>query len=263
MAEHTTFTEFGPHAPAQTPPEFEELAEVTFFVPCFNEEANVINTVNKLVAVSAELGLTYEIVVFDDGSTDRTVERVKTFQAEHPELRVRLLINRVNQGVARNFVEAGFQGRGKYFRLICGDDVEPKETLRKILEKTGEADIIIPYHTKVEGRSQFRRVLSRTYTKLVNLASGQNLHYYNGMPLFRRYDVMRFHVEATGLGYQAEFLLRLLQEGRSFVEVPLIASDRAGSMALNFRNFLSVGYSLFKILVRRTRNAMFGVARNS
>jgi hypothetical protein len=82
------------------------------------------------------------------------------------------------------------------------------------------------------------------WTRLVNLASGQRLHYYNGLPLYLRRDVMRFHVEATGLGYQAEFLLRLLQEGRSYIEVPMVASDRGGSTALNLRNFISVGYRL-------------------
>jgi hypothetical protein len=88
---------------------------------------------------------------------------------------------------------------------------------------------------------------------MVNIASGRKLHYYNGLPLFLRRDVMRFHVEATGLGYQAEFLLRLLQEGRSFIEIPLVASDREGSQSLNFRNFVSVGFSIFKIIAKRLR----------
>jgi hypothetical protein len=84
--------------------------------------------------------------------------------------------------------------------------------------------------------------------------SGRRLHYYNGLPLFRRRDVTRFHVEATGLGYQAEFLLRLLQEGRSYIEIPLVASDREGSVSLDFRNFVSVGYSIFRIAIRRVGN---------
>jgi len=92
---------------------------------------------------------------------------------------------------------------------------------------------------------------------LVNIASGRRLHYYNGLPLFRRRDVMRFHVEATGSGYQAEFLLRLLQEGRTYIEIPLVAEDREGSGSLNLRNFISVGYSIFKIGLRRLREVLF------
>jgi hypothetical protein len=156
--------------------------------------------------------------------------------------------------VARNFVEGAFHGKGRYYRLICGDDVEPIASLKAVLQRAGQADIVIPYHTKVTGRPLHRRLISRLYTRLVNLASGQRLHYYNGLPLYLRRDVMRFHVEATGLGYQAEFLLRLLQEGRSYIEVPMVASDRGGSTALNLRNFISVGYTIFKIIAKRFRN---------
>jgi glycosyltransferase involved in cell wall biosynthesis len=176
----------------------------------------------------------------------------------HPGLPLRLFVNPVNRGVARNFIEGAFQARGTYYRLVCGDDVEPVETLHKILERIGAADIIIPYHTEVIGRPLRRRLISRLYTILVNIASGHKLRYYNGLPLYRRRDVMRFHVEATGSGYQAEFLLRLLQEGKSYVEIPLVASDREGSGSLNLRNFVSVGYSIFNIAVRRLRQTLFG-----
>jgi hypothetical protein len=166
---------------------------------------------------------------------------------------VRLFVNPVNRGVARNFVEGAFSGRGHYYRLVCGDDIEPLETHLDLLKRRGEADIIVPYFTTIDRRPLHRHVLSRLYTVLVNLASGRSLRYYNGCPIYRRYDVLRYHVEATGFGYQAEFLTRLLAEGRSYVEVPLSAIDREGSGALTLRNFLSVMHSLLKIALRRLR----------
>lgn len=252
------FVEMGPHTPVDIVPELTASIDVSFFVPCLNEEKHVVAVIEKLIKVCGGLSLRYEILIVDDGSTDRTVEKVTEFQEANPEACVRLLVNKVNQGIARNFIEAAFQGRGKHYRLVCGDDVEPSETLHAILSKLGSADIIIPYHTHVEGRSLWRRTVSKTYTKLVNIASGQKLNYYNGLPLFLRRDVLRFHVEATGLGYQAEFLLRLLQENRSYEQIPLTAMDREGSVALNLRNFVSVGYTLFKILVKRIRGVVFG-----
>lgn len=232
--------------------------DVSFFVPCYNEERNVTGTIEKIVEAATSLGLTYEILVFDDCSSDRTIEVVTAYRQAHPGVNLRIFANAINVGVARNFIEGAFQGKGTYYRLVCGDDVEPVETLRAILEQAGRADLVIPYHSKVIGRSLHRRLISRLYTILVNLASGRRLHYYNGLPLYRRRDVMRFHVEATGLGYQAEFLLRLLQEGRSFIEIPLVASDRGGSTSLNLRNFVSVGYSIFKIFARRLREVLVG-----
>lgn len=232
--------------------------QVSFFVPCYNEERNICGVLEKLAAVTGRLGLSHEVLVFDDGSVDRTIDTVRRWRDEHPGAPVRILANSVNRGLARNFIEGAFQARGTYYRVVCGDDVEPEDTLEKILSHLGKADIVIPYHTEVIGRPWHRKAISRLYTTLVNIASGRRLHYYNGLPLYRRHDVLRYHVEATGLGYQAEFLLRLLQEGRTFIEVPLVAADREGSGSLNVRNFVSVGYSIFKITMSRLRRAVFG-----
>lgn len=233
-----------------------DSVSVSFFVPCYNEERNVIGSIEKLVAVAKALSFTYEILIFDDCSSDHTVDVVNEHRRAHPDEMIRLFVNRINRGVARNFIEGAFHGSGTYYRLVCGDDVEPIETLQKILELAGKADIIIPYHSEVLGRPLRRRIISKFYTILVNIASGRTLHYYNGLPLFRRRDVMRFHVEATGSGYQAEFLLRLLQEGRSYIEIPLVASDREGSGSLNFRNFVSVAHSIVRIVLRRSRKLL-------
>ena len=231
--------------------------EVSFFVPCYNEEPNVGNVLAKLKSAAGSLGLGYEILVFDDCSRDRTVEVVQRYRAEHPDEPVRLFVNQRNRGVARNFVEGAFQAHGRYYRLICGDDTEPIHTLQQILAERGKADIVVPCPTRIEGRALYRHAISRLYTKLVNIASGYRLPYYNGHPLYLRADVMRFHVEATGFGYQAEFLTRLLGEGRSHLELPIVSVDREGSESLNIRNFLSVGHSLLKIALRRLRVYIF------
>lgn len=231
---------------------------VTFFVPCYNEERNVLAVIKKLESVGERLALRYEILIFDDFSKDTTLNIVRDYQRSNPNVPLRIFSNDANQGVARNFVEGAFQATGTHYRMVCGDDVESVETLSALLQQMGNADIIIPYHTAVHGRSPWRRLISRAYTVLVNTASGRRLHYYNGLPLFQRRDVMRFHVEATGSGHQAEFLLRLLQEGRSFIEIPVVAEDREGSGSLNFRNFVSVGYSILKILVGRVRHTFYG-----
>jgi hypothetical protein len=69
--------------------------------------------------------------------------------------------------------------------------------------------------------------------------------------------VQRYHVESSGFGYQAEFLTRLIYEGKTHKEVPLIAYDRQGSTSINLKNLLSVAHSLFTIAVRRLRIVLF------
>lgn len=230
-----------------------DSCDISYFVPCYNEEPNIIGAIEKLAAVSQTLDLSYEILIFDDASKDNTVGVVQAYGQQNPQTPIKLFRNESNRGVARNFFEGAFHASGRYYRLVCGDDIEPIETHTSLLRHIGEADIIVPYFVRISGRPFHRHVISRLFTFLVNRASGHKLRYYNGCPIYRRWDVLRFHVETTGMGYQAEFLTRLLSEMRTFSEIPVESIDREGSVSLTLRNFVSVAHSLLKISLRRLR----------
>ena len=234
-----------------------DAVEVSFLTPCLNEEANVVGAIETIMSAMERVGCRYEILVFDDGSRDNTSAVVAAFQAENPQAPIRLFRNETNRGLAYNFVEAAFQGHGRYYRIVPGDNVELAETIEAIVRTRGAADIIVPHFVEIRNRPFRRRVISKLYTHLVNLASGYRLPYYNGNPLYLRTHVMRYHVECTGFGYQAEFLTRLIYEGASFKVIPLIAYDREGSAAMSIRNLLSVAHSLITIALRRLRIVLF------
>ena len=73
----------------------------------------------------------------DDCSQDRSSETVKNYIAAHGEDRIMLRTNKVNRGLAQNYLDIAFIGRGKYYRLTCGDDAEPKETMVAVFREIG------------------------------------------------------------------------------------------------------------------------------
>jgi hypothetical protein len=128
--------------------------------------------------------------------------------------------------------------------------VEPKETLVTVFGQLGRADIIVPYHPKVPGKSEFRHRLSQIYTHLVNLLSGYRIRYYNGLAAHLRYNVMRWGPYSFGFGFQAELITRLLDEGATYIEIPVVAThqDKGGAnSALNLKNYLSAGHTLLDV----------------
>jgi glycosyltransferase involved in cell wall biosynthesis len=235
--------------------------EVTFFVPCLNEEERLVPTLKTIQEAMREFPFAYEILVVDDGSSDRTFEVAEQFRREHPELSLCVHRNPRNLGLSRSFVDSAFRGRGTHYRLVCGDNVEPKETMVTILKMLGKADIVVPYYPVLPGKSPTRRVISRTFTLLVDLLSGYRLQYYNGCALYRRYHVMRWAPYNYGFGFQADLITRLLDEGASYVEVPVSGfhlTKERGRSAITFRNFVSTGHTLFEILLRRIRRIVYG-----
>lgn len=229
------------------------MTKISFIVTCYNEENHVIGAIEKVHSAATQLGYTHDIVVIDDASQDRTSLVVKDYMEKHKEVSITLIRNASNKGVAHNFVEGVFQAKGEYCRLICGDNIESIETHLAILSEIGQSDMVIPYYVVIVGRTWLRHFISRTFTSIVNFISGYQLKYYNGCPVFKRTDVMRWHVEATGLGYQAEFIIRLLRQGKTFQEVAVHGFDREGSVSFRIRNILSVIHSIFKMSISRLR----------
>jgi glycosyltransferase involved in cell wall biosynthesis len=232
--------------------------DLTLFVACYNEEAGIVPTLETIVAAAGEAGRSYDIVIIDDASTDQSVPKIQTFIAAHPEVKIKLLVNHVNQGLGNNFAEAAFHGHGKYYRLVCGDNVESKEVLAGIFKRLGQADIILSYHDS-DCRGFSRKHISRLFTSLVNLLSGYKLKYYNGVPVTLRQDVMRWHSNCHGFGFQADLVTRLLDLGASFIEVPVRPQEResGASKALTFKNLCSVAHSLLEIFIRRVARIMY------
>jgi glycosyltransferase involved in cell wall biosynthesis len=227
--------------------------DITFFVACYNEQDNITVTLDKLTAALAEFDWSWEILIIDDGSTDRSVEVIQRYIHEHPGLPIFCKVNEQNKGLAQTYIDGAFLGRGKYYRLVCGDDAEPKETFVTLLKHLGEADMIIPYQVECKGKSFSRRTLSKTFTWLINLLSGHRIRYYNGLAVLQRYHVMRFHTNSQGFGFQADMITRLLDEGFSYIEVPVMAQERTKgqSKALTRKNFFSVAHTLLEVVIRR------------
>ena len=236
--------------------------DVTFFIPCLNEEERVVPTVRTIQDAMRGFPYSYEVLIVDDGSSDRTFEVAEEFRRRNPETSICIHRNPRNLGLSRSFVDAAFRGRGKYYRLVCGDNVEPKESMATILGMLGKADIVIPYYPVLPGKSRARRVISRTFTLLVDLISGYQLNYYNGCALYRRYHVMRWAPYNYGFGFQADLITRLLDEGASYVEVPVSGfhlTKERGRSAITLRNFVSTGHTLFEMLLRRIRRIVYHV----
>ncbi len=244
--------------------------DVTLFVPCYNEEENIVPTLQKIAEACRRVGCSYEVIIIDDGSTDQSVARIRQFLNGPERLHITLIQNPMNMGLAYNFTEAAFLGHGKYYRLVCGDDIEPVETQVAILALMGKADLIIPYPLQVLNKSRFRLRLSSTYTHLVNALSGNRLRYYNGCGLFYRYHVMRWHAYTRGFGFQAWLLTRLLALGYNYTEIGCHYNERRSgkSRALTLKNFLAVAHTLLSIFlgrltVKRIVNLAGGLGKGS
>lgn len=237
-----------------------DKCDITFFVPCLNEEENIIPTIETILTAAGEAGGSYEILIYDDNSTDNTVKIVEAYQKQHQELPIQLVKNNITRGLAYNYIEGAFLGKGKYYCAIGGDNDVPKEWILAILKNLYLSDVIILYFER-DTRHKIRVTISRLFTKLINFLSGHSLKYYNGA-VHLRSNVLRWHCDASGFGFMAELTVRVLNQGASYVQIPAPMykkKQKVFSKAFTLHSILSVSHTLLKILILRIRKIVFNL----
>lgn len=237
--------------------------DLTVVVTCYNEREYIEETLETVRGALLDSGKTFEVIVIDDCSRDGSADVVEALLARGVLPGVRLHRNATNRGLSNNFVEGAFIGRGRHYRLCCGDNAESREALALIFSQAGKADLVVPYHIDhvCPGKSAPRLLISRLFTGIVNMISGNNIHYYNGLSLFLRYHVMRYSPQSYGFGFQADIVCRLLEQDITYAQ---LGHDGARDMkpkdstALSMRNLLSVLHTFVELSIRRFRRMLYG-----
>ena len=89
--------------------------KISIIVPCFNREKYITNTIKSLLNQTAT---DYEIIIIDDGSTDKTYNILEKINSS----RIRLYrINNSERGKSRNL--GALKAKGNYFNFFDSDDI--------------------------------------------------------------------------------------------------------------------------------------------
>ena len=227
--------------------------DITFFVPCFNEEKNIVKTLENII--NSVGNIKYEILVCDDGSKDNTKEIVKNY-INREKKNIILYENDKNLGIGFSYFKYSLEAKGEYYMLINGDNVEPSITIKKIINEKGKADIIIPYFGTEDRRTLIRKIISHLFTFVINLISFNSIKYYNGPVLHKTKNVRLYRSKTYGYGYQAELITTLLMSDKSYLQVQVINTDRqwGTSKAFSISNILSISNTTLSIFINRIAN---------
>jgi dolichol-phosphate mannosyltransferase len=215
-------------------------ASVSFIVPALNEEKRLEATVDTILTAAADTPpADYEIVLVNDGSTDRTGAIMEQLAGRHPKIRV--VHNERNLGFGGAYQRGAAAASCEYVMVVAGDNAASASSICDTLKHLGEADIIIPYIANPEIRSLPRRIGSRGFVLLMNLLFGLHIPYYNGM-IPRRHLLSLITLSTTSNAVHAEALVKLIKAGYSYVEVGVTHAPAADhhSAAVRPKNLVKV-----------------------
>jgi glycosyltransferase involved in cell wall biosynthesis len=136
-----------------------KLPKVSVGLPVYNGEAFLAEALDSI------LGQTYvdfELIISDNGSTDRTQEICGTYAARDP--RIRYYRNDSNHGASWNFNRVFELSTGEYFKWAAHDDVCAPDFLRKCVRVLSEdSSVVLAYPRAVEIDAQGRFMHKRQW----------------------------------------------------------------------------------------------------
>jgi glycosyltransferase involved in cell wall biosynthesis len=223
------------------------LLTFCFVVPCFNEEDNVGPTVGSIREAMGGRS-DYEIVLVNDASTDRTLERMQALAAADPCIRV--LNNSSNLGFGGSYKRGARAAIATYVMMLPGDDGFPGQSIAEIISHAGDADIIIPIVTNRGARHWLRAFASKGFTTLLNWLFWLNVGYYNGAVLQRSELPRTIEITTNSFAYQAEALVKLIARGATYKHCYVSIQERAAgrSSALSLKNQIAVWRTILHLL---------------
>ena len=223
---------------------------ISVIIPALNEEKNLPATVRVVVDVVEKIFEEYEIIIFNDGSTDRTAEVADKLAQGNKNI---VVIHHSRPYCLGGVYKEGVRlAKMTYIILVSGKDDTTAESLNRIFSLRGKADIIISFVYKVVGekRSLIRNLFSRFFVLVLNSIFRLKLRYYNHWVLHKRAIVNSFDIKTNSYAYQAEVLIKLIKSGYSYREVGVISKMKKGirSKAFTFYNLFGVLVFLFRTL---------------
>ncbi len=210
-------------------------------MPALNEEDNILLAIDNTLTAFRKNGVTGEIIVINDGSTDSTADLVKRKIEENPGI-VRMIEHNTPEGIGASFWDGVSEAKGEIVCMLPGDDEgEPSEIIR-YTDILKDVDIIIPFVYNKWVRSAFRNFISSFFVFIINTTFGTKLNYTNGSVLYRKSILLTLECQSRGFFYQTDILIRLIKRGYLFAEVPYSIGKRkfGKTKALSFSNFFCV-----------------------
>ena len=211
-------------------------ASLSVVIPALNEEHGIDEILERILAQRDNLAAVgvrdLEVVVVDDGSKDRTADRVRA----HPE--VRLIQHPVNRGYGAALKTGLNAARGDLLAFLDADGTYPPESFPALCAAIEEhsADLIIG--SRMLGNDSemplVRRVGTTIFAALLSIVGSRRISdSASGMRVFRRQSLSILYPLPDGLDFTPAMSTRAVYEGLTMVEVPIPYKERVGRSKLN------------------------------
>jgi len=189
---------------------------ISVFFPCYNEQGNITDLVEKTLVVLEKLNADFEVIIVDDGSSDDTGKIADELAGGND--RVKAVHHRTNLGYGAA-LQSGFKAATKELVFYTdGDGQFDIKEMPGLLDLMEQCDIVSCYRLNRQD-NLVRRINAWCWTKLVCLLFGMKIRDIDcAFKLYKREIFDTFELVSTGALIDAEVLARAVRKGYRVVQ---------------------------------------------
>jgi len=223
--------------------------KVSVIMPAYNEDERIETCFHRVVESLRKYGQLFEIILEEDGSTDRTPEIIDNLAEEYLFVKALHFPRRMGKGFGvRKSLE---KARGELIVSIDSDMEYPPERIPELLRKINGVDIVIGgrtnwrnYKTKV-----WRRLSSIVYSLLLKVLFGVNgLHDpQSGFKVYKRKVIDNLSpLTSNGFEIDTEILVKAVKKGYRVDHLPITYTYKGNSKVDMLRDPLRMLISILR-----------------
>jgi polyisoprenyl-phosphate glycosyltransferase len=211
---------------------------VSIVLPCYNEQGHVAAEVERICAAMDVSGYAYELLAYDDASTDQTLARLQEIAPQYPKMRVVHFDRNGGSGTVRRIGTQ--QARGEFVVWTDADMTYPNERipeLVQILEKDHLLDQVVGARTSEQGTHKMFRVPAKWFIrKIAELLTNSTIPDLNsGLRVFRRGVALPYlRLLPPGFSCVTTITLAFLCNQHDVRYVPIEYAKRSGQSKFHF-----------------------------
>jgi glycosyltransferase involved in cell wall biosynthesis len=194
----------------------DRVASLSVFFPAYNEQDIIAKTVENATRAVSRFVDDYEVIVVDDGSSDKTAAVVEDLARRDPH--VRLVRHDVNRGYGAA-LRTGFASAGK--DLVFFSDADGQFDLQELpglLSMLKRAPVVLGYRIR-RSDPMHRLFIAKVYNIVVRLVFGLRVRDIDcAFKLFRRDVLQGVELESDGAFISSELLIKLKRRDVAMVE---------------------------------------------
>ena len=235
----------------------EKSPSLSIVIPAFNEEGRLPSTLCKLGDYLSSRGKSCEIIIVDDGSSDKTVDVVKRFVQTLPGLR--LLVNPGNRGKGYSVRYGVWNACGEKILFCDADGATPFSELERLeAALNAGADIAVGSRAMLSAEthvktSWYRKGMGRVFNRIANLVLVPDIADTQcGFKLFRRRAARYvFSLQRCDrFAFDVEVLFLAKQAGLRVAEVPVNWTNVPGSKVNLVKDSLGMFLDIWRFRLR-------------